>query len=371
MKAQSWQFNGDVAASLERLTLNGELEANSGARADLDLRYPFDAALTVGVESRLSGKRGSDSWAALVKAWPTTLEIEEGTVVASATLTQPQNSPAGMSGTLEIEGLAGTYDRMAWTGLDSYLTADLHQNLFTVQTDNLSFAQINPGITIKSVTLAGSYQARSDTPETGKLMLKEANAGLLGGDVRVKPQTWDLSQWPIQIALDVNRLQLSELMALYPAENLSGTGILSGQLPLGIGPEGVNVADGEIRALEPGGRLQLPGGRLQALAQDNAAMQIVAEAMKNFHYSVLSSTIGYAQDGTLLLDLHIEGNNPNVRAGQPVVLNINLEENIPALLTTLQLSGRVNEAVTERVKKLIERQQSDDSSELEIKGGIE
>ena len=43
-----------------------------------------------------------------------------------------------------------------------------------------------------------------------------------------------------------------------------------------------------------------------------------------------------------------------LRGGQPVVLNVNLEEDIPALLTSLQLSGRVNEAVTRRVRELLQ-----------------
>jgi hypothetical protein len=56
----------------------------------------------------------------------------------------------------------------------------------------------------------------------------------------------------------------------------------------------------------------------------------------------------------LSLGLRLEGKNPDLRGGQPVVLNVNLEEDIPALLTSLQLSGRVNEAVTRRVRKLLQ-----------------
>ena len=57
----------------------------------------------------------------------------------------------------------------------------------------------------------------------------------------------------------------------------------------------------------------------------------------------------------MALGLRLEGENPDLRGGQPVVLNINLEEDIPALLTSLQLSGRVNEAVTERVRERVQQ----------------
>ena len=57
----------------------------------------------------------------------------------------------------------------------------------------------------------------------------------------------------------------------------------------------------------------------------------------------------------MALGLRLEGENPDLRGRQPVVLNINLEEDIPALLTSLQLSGRVNEAVTERVRERLQK----------------
>jgi len=87
----------------------------------------------------------------------------------------------------------------------------------------------------------------------------------------------------------------------------------------------------------------------------NQAMNLVVEALQNFHYSVLESTIDYDEKGKLVLDVRLEGENPEVRGGQPVVLNISLEEDIPALLTSLQLSGRVNEAVTERVRERLQQ----------------
>jgi hypothetical protein len=47
-----------------------------------------------------------------------------------------------------------------------------------------------------------------------------------------------------------------------------------------------------------------------------------------------------------------------------VVLNITIEENIPALLTSLQLSGRVTDAVAERVEKLLEKREREGAEDL-------
>jgi hypothetical protein len=48
-----------------------------------------------------------------------------------------------------------------------------------------------------------------------------------------------------------------------------------------------------------------------------------------------------------------------------VVLNVNLEENIPALLTSLQLSGRVSDAVAERIRKMLQKREHSSDQLLE------
>ncbi len=119
---------------------------------------------------------------------------------------------------------------------------------------------------------------------------------------------------------------------------------------------GVRVDQGALRAVSPGGKLIMPAERLQAMLGSSDTMELVVQALQNFHYSVLESTIDYDEEGKLALGLRLEGENPDLRGGQPVVLNINLEEDIPpALLTSLQLSGRVNEAVTERVRERLQQ----------------
>ena len=153
-------------------------------------------------------------------------------------------------------------------------------------------------------------------------------------------------------------VELSQLMQVYPAEGLAGSGVLRGTVPLQVSKQGVSIQAGQVEALAPGGSLKLPADRLSGMAQGNEAMALVVRAMQNFNYSVLSSTVDYDQDGKLMLGLRLEGSSPDVRDGHPIVLNINLEEDIPALLTSLQLAGRVNEAVTEKVRNLLQKREA-------------
>jgi hypothetical protein len=168
---------------------------------------------------------------------------------------------------------------------------------------------------------------------------------------------------PVQATVWLNDLQLDQLMQAYPTEGLDGSGVLEGQVPITVGADGVSVNGGQITAKAPGGTLSLPADRLQSLAANNDTMALVVDALQNFNYSVLSSTIDYDQSGQLNLGLRLEGKSPQVLEGQPIVVNINLEEDIPALMTSLQLSGRVNEAVAERVRQLMERRQTSDTQD--------
>ncbi|WP_165495665.1 intermembrane phospholipid transport protein YdbH family protein [Marinobacter halodurans] len=363
LKPQSWRFKGSLTSTLKQLSLDGQLTAHSGADAQVGLKVPFGGELDAHITSHLQAPEDSKAWAATWTGWPKLLDVTAGTVDIDTQLSRPASGPLQLDGHADLRNLDGTFNRTGWTGMTGGLSVAIKNGQLTAQMPDLSIQTVNPGVPIGPVQLAANYATAQDQPLGGQLTLQKARADLVGGQVHVEPQQWNLSRLPIRVPLIVEKLDLKRIMELYPSEDLAGTGQLSGTLPVRIGRDGIAVEDGDLQALSPGGRLELPGSRLQALAGDNMAMGIVAEAMKNFHYSVLDSTIDYARDGTLKLGLHIEGRNPDVHNGQPVVLNVNLEEDIPALLTSLQLSGRVNETVTERVKKLIEQRQNDNTKE--------
>ncbi|WP_256431543.1 intermembrane phospholipid transport protein YdbH family protein [Stutzerimonas balearica] len=101
--------------------------------------------------------------------------------------------------------------------------------------------------------------------------------------------------------------------------------------------------------------LRFRSARLEALAAANPAMKLVTEALHDFHYSLLTSDVRYDETGKLQLGLRIEGRNPALEGGRPINFTISLEEDIPALLTSLQLSDRVSETIHRRVQQRLQR----------------
>ena len=131
--------------------------------------------------------------------------------------------------------------------------------------------------------------------------------------------------------------------------------MLDGRLPLHWNGQALRIDQGEVAARPPGGMLRFHSPKIIALAQANPAMKLVADALEDFRYELLSSAVSYDEAGKLMLNLRLNGRNPDLERGRPFNFNINLEEDIPALLTSLQLSGRVSETIQRRVQERLQR----------------
>lgn len=363
---QSWRFNGVLDSGNRHLDLDGRLTSDSGAYAKLDLAYPFEGDFALSSKLVMDGEAAARALAKTLVIWPESLQITSGQVDANANFRLPVTGASEFDADLAMNSVSGIFNRTAWSGLNGDLNIDLRGPELIIKVPELTVAQVNPGVPVGPMGFGGSYHGLTNEVSSGKFKLDQFTARFLGGSLEISEGTWNLADLPLRVPVKLNKVELSELMRVYPSEGLAGTGTLSGKLPLLIDREGIRVDQGRVLAIKPGGTLKLPADRLRGIAQGNQAMELVASAMENFHYSVLTSTIDYDQDGRLFLGLHLEGSNPDVQGGHPIVLNINLEEDIPALLTSLQLSGRVNEAVTERVRELVqERQTAQDDVKVE------
>jgi len=351
---QAWNFEGRAAGRLADLRVQGTLVSASGLTADLDIQLDPDGGVSVAIESVIDGKQGVRALADTLAGWPDLLTVDSGNARLSMEFSTGEGGELEARGNAQLQDVGGVFNRTAVSGLTGRVRGSLENSQMTASFRDMTVGEINPGIPVSSVRLSGDYNAPVTELLAGSLEVQQARARFLEGALRIPPGVYGLEGGSGRIPVEVEDISLGRLMAVYPAEGLSGSGLLRGRIPLGISSDGVQVSKGSVSAIDPGGRLQLPADKLQAMLGGNQAMDVVVQALQNFHYSVLNSTIDYDEQGKLTLGLRLEGKNPELRGGQPVVLNVNLEEDIPALLTSLQLSGRVNEAVTKRVRELLQ-----------------
>lgn len=352
LKPQGWHWQGMLVASQQQLELSGQLSADAGLQLAVQLQHNSNQGLQLQTQLSEVFLRAGNPLSQTLVDWPALLDLNNGRLSGNASLSLAPNSDSpNIQLELNGKGLAGIYDRSELSGLDAQLKLRLDQRQLQLALTQLRAEQINPGMPIGPVLLSGTYTATRKQPSKGLLKVQQAQAAVMGGLLRLDPGQWNLQQNKLLFPLQLQGLDLNQLFTLYPAEGLAGSGLIDGQLPLSISPAGIEIEQGQVLVRAPGGHLEFHSERINALGRSNPAMQLVTQSLADFHFSTLSSQVDYDRHGKLLLALRLEGRNPAIEQGRPIHFNINLEEDIPNLLASLQLTDKVNEIIQQRVQQ--------------------
>lgn len=360
LKTLDWNWAGTVLYQQQQAQIEGRL-ANS-------------ASLALEHKVQMAEQKVSLSWTLpelfflagnplqIGPVWPELLTLQKGKASGQGQLVFDLGSMklSKQQTELLLRDLSGIYDRTVFNGLTTRLKLFSEGAAWKVETGDLKLQQVNHGLVMGPLELNAVYQTTAPDWLKGQLDLKQAKLALFGGQVSAKPQKLDLTQ-DAKVALQLEKLQLAELLKQHPSADITGQGTLSGTLPLNIEQGKLTVAQGSVAALAPGGKIAYQSQQAQAMAQSNQGMKIVMQALQNFHFSVLSAGVSYSKEGQLLLALQLAGNNPDFEQGRAVNFTINLEENLPAMISSLQLSGQVSDLVKKRVQQRLATQKAKDA----------
>lgn len=357
---QGWNWQGQVAADSNNQKLDGTLQADSGLNLALQMSHTSSG---LQLKARLDELflRAGNPLAQTLTAWPTLLNLDNGRLHAEASL-QLTDRPLQLQASLNARGLAGVYDRSSLSGVDADLLVQLSGKQIRLELPNLNARQIDPGIILGPLRLQARYQADLQRPTAGRLSLQQADLGILNGSLSLEPASWALDQESLLLPLKLSGLDLAELFRVYPAEGLEGSGLLDGSLPLRLG-KALSIEQGQIEARAPGGWLRFDSPRIRAMGQANPGMKLVTDALEDFHYDLLSSSLEYDPSGTLRLGMRLHGQNPDIEKGRPIHFNINLEEDIPTLLASLQLTDKVSDIIRQRIQQRMRQRVPDEPKE--------
>lgn len=352
LRPQAWRWSGRIKAEPSAVVVDGPLSNDAGLALPMTLNYdPASGATRLDAVLPELFLRAGNPLAATLADWPQVLELNNGRLQGKARIEVPPSGSIAASASLTAKGVGGIYDRTELSGLDAALSLSLQRDQLRLDLNELTVREVNPGFTFGPLRLVGEFIGPQDEPTQGRLAWREAEVRLLGGRLWLDPGAIDLAASSQQLNAHLRGLQLPLLLEAYPTEGLSGTGVIDGELQVQRSGAGISIEKGSLKAREPGGALQFRSAKIQALGQANPAMRLVTEALDDFHYSLLASDVHYSADGKLDLGLRLQGRNPALEGGRPINFSINLEEDIPALLTSLQLSDRVSETIQRRVQE--------------------
>ena len=125
----------------------------------------------------------------------------------------------------------------------------------------------------------------------------------------------------LKINLQVQHVAVNDLLQQLTGKQASGTGVISGVLPVVVNPDGSILVTGGALQAEGPGEIVLPPDFVPG---DNENVALVRDVLKNLHYSVLSVTVDNGKDNKLSILMTVEGNNPDVYGGKAVKLNVHL-----------------------------------------------
>ncbi len=290
--------------------------------------YPFDvtagrlalsAAMTWGADPRRASSGNDD------RQKPRSIAVKQGEVIISA------KDLDGYYEDIVIEDVSTTITVNA-TSLDDVTMAGPAQ---------VRIGRVDSGIALENIALTLRLGRLGFGHGAGQPIvdLKNISAHALGGRVSSPRIYLDPARPPTRFKLKVDGMQLDRLLQLEQQPGLEGTGVLDGSVPITLNGETITIHEGRVAVRPPGGVIRFAplDETRQMLVQAKPEMELVLRALENFRYDVLRAEVNYREDGTLSLETRLEGKNPDMTESPPVHFNLNVEENIPALLQSVQV----------------------------------
>lgn len=167
-------------------------------------------------------------------------------------------------------------------------------------------------------------------PEKSLLRLSDVRLPLHGGHVGLKQASIPLKRTRnSELILAVEQVSIASLMQALTGERASGTGLVTGDIPITVSPSGALIFhDGALKAEGPGTIRVAP----EVIPGDTPQIALVRDALANLEYTMLVMAIHTGADKNLSVRLTVEGKNPDMPQLRPVRLNVHLDGDLLDLI---------------------------------------
>lgn len=260
------------------------------------------------------------------------LEEVTGVVSASAQIKWSIQGIRSSGAIVEVKNLSLTHEAGKINDLNVALNLNNLLPLSSLPQQTIKIRSIDAGIPLENLLV--SYQIEStDLPH---IVLEKAQFSVMDGLVSLTPAVIDPSAARSNLLVHVDNIDLATFFELIQVEGLTGTGHLDGHIPIKLEGEQITISDSLLTARAPGILRFKSDKASQLLADAGEEMNLLLQAIQDFHYTELSLSLDKSAKQDLIAKLSLLGKNPNVKAGQVFRLNIKLESNIDKLLTPIR-----------------------------------
>ena len=329
---------GEIPLALEVSAAEGRATLRGDGRLRLD---PFGAEL--GLAGALVFAPGALQPEDLAPEIGTFVAAAEGTLAVRATLRAGAEGLA-VTGRIETEGLdVATPSGIAITGLVGGADFAGPAPFRTLRTETLRFRRAD---------LIGPFEEGElrFRLRGSQLEVPEASWRYAGGRLSTSGR-FDLAAKEHPFTVQVADVSLARLLEWVDVPDLSGTGSLSGTLPLVFDGERLRVSEGRLSAAAPGGIVRYaPASAAEGSLGLGGDVDVLAGALRDFHYDTLRLALSGSLDGEVRVGVALYGKNPRYERGRRVELNVNLETNLASLLRAGRSVSGVPEVIERRLR---------------------
>lgn len=273
------------------------------------------------------------------------IDIQSGTLRADAALTWNRKSIDG-TGNVAIENLnfADTSSGTSVQGLSADIRLDRLVPPRTPAGQTVRIQRIGAGVALNDLLLRFAL-IDGTSAAVPAIRIDTFRTGFAGGTLGIAPTVLDAEAAARRATINVENVDLAALLSAIGLENISGTGRLSGVIPIVIAGDAVGIPGGRLAAAEPGILRIRSEAAKKALAQGGVQVTLMLSALEDFRYETLTLEIEKETAGEGRVILRTRGQNPAVRDGQPFVINLTLTGNVDGLAAilaqALQLPGGI------------------------------
>jgi len=264
------------------------------------------------------------------------IEQVTGTLSASSHINWQNNKVTTQTGEMTLSGVNLKTDTLQAHNINTKLRLSKLWPPQTQGVQTITLDELFSGISLGQPKLNFSLKKQI-------LNIQDFHSNLIGGQISVDNFIIDPKAKKHDLTVQVSQLNLEELFTLLELDGVAGTGHLTGKIPVSLENNDLVIRNAKLATDNPG-VLQFKSEKAkQVLGGAGEQVDLLLRVLSNFHYEKLSLIINRELSHNAIVNLRIEGKNPDVMEARPFNLNINLEGNIDKLIAVVLEGYRLSD----------------------------
>jgi len=294
----------------------------------------------------------------LVSPWNYPFDLLAGKLKLWSQASWSPESQFSLTARVKLDDGGGTLaSDVVFSGLAFDHELELLPTLHSRRAGKIALKHLDSGVTSSNISTSLNLK----TARNGALpqiAVHDLHGEILGGTFSSDDFIFDPNKKTNHFTIKTADIDLAKIVETQQLESIQVTGRVDGTIPIEISDQGLSIEHGAlVNAVRAGTIRYNPVAGSEQLKQ-NPLTAIALDALKDFRYSHLSADVNFVPDGTLTVDLQLQGTSPELDTKRPVHLNINTEQNLKALLKSLRFAQGISDRIDDKVRRQYEKSRS-------------